>query len=60
MIAASLWHIRWWEALGYPLLVVMLVLAGCAVSSERARRNRAVLRRQRRSERALVRRLRTW
>lgn len=60
MIAAgSLWHIQWWEALCVPLsLVVGLLLI--EVFSDRARTNRKLRRRARRSERQLVRRQRAW
>lgn len=55
----SMWNIKPWEA-ALPLLLALGSLPLLAVLSRRARENRAKLRRQRRAERALVRRLRTW
>jgi len=55
----SLWAITVWDVL--VLLAVPAVYATVMVlMSERARANRAWLRRRRRSERELVQRLRAW
>jgi len=55
----SMWNIRPWEA-ATPLALVLGWAGLSVLFSPAARRNRAKLRRQRRSERALERRLRAW
>lgn len=59
MIVASLWHIRWYEALLVSFSPAVGLLA-VELFSARARANRARLRARRRSERQLVYRMRTW
>lgn len=54
-----MWNIRPWEA-ALPLVLALGSLPLSALLGRRARENRAKLRRQRRAERELVRRLRTW
>lgn len=58
-VGGSLWNIRPWEA-AVPLVLVLSYLLASALLDVRARENRARLRRRRRSERELARRMRTW